>query len=169
MAEAVGALAAAERVLAEADALLAALRDRLRDAGPARVFCAEWVDPLFCAGHWVPEMVELAGGRDGLGRPGADSVRVAWADVARWAPEVLVVMPCGFRLEAAVAQVRALAALPGWDALPAVRAGRVYAVDANAYFARPGPRVVEGIELLAHLFHPERVEWNGPGDVWALV
>src|SRR5262249_9370815 len=93
-----------------------------------KVFCMEWLDPVYCCGHWVPEMVGIAGGRDELGREGADSVRLAWADVVRWGPEVLVVMPCGFDLEKTVAHARGLSAYPGWQDLPAVRAGRVYAV-----------------------------------------
>jgi iron complex transport system substrate-binding protein len=125
-----------------------------------RVFCMEWIDPPYCCGHWVPEMVELAGGTDGLGRRGSDSVRIAWEEVLRWAPEVLLVMPCGLDLERAALHARTLFSYPGWSTLPAVRAGRVYAVNANAYFARPGPRVVDGTELLAHLLHPTLFDWN---------
>jgi iron complex transport system substrate-binding protein len=107
-------------------------------------------------------MVRIAGGIDKLGREGADSVRIQWTDVLQWKPEVLIVMPCGFGLEKAAEQARQLSAYPGWADLPAVRNSRVYAVDANSYFARPGPRVVEGTELLAHLLHPDLFEWNGP-------
>jgi iron complex transport system substrate-binding protein len=138
-----------------------------------RVFCMEWLDPVYCAGHWVPEMVELAGGKDGLSRPGKDSVRVSWDDVVKWAPEVLIVTPCGLNLEKSVAQARHLVRYPGWGELPAVRKGRAYAVDANSFFARPGPRVVDGTELLAHLIHPELFPWKGSQtayqrlDFWA--
>ena len=131
-----------------------------------RVFCMEWMDPVYCCGHWVPEMVRIAGGFDKLGREGADSVRIKWEDVLQWKPEVLIVMPCGFGLEKAVEETRQLTSYPGWDDLPAVRDGRVYAVDANSYFARPGPRVVEGTELLAHLLHPELFEWRGPAGAF---
>jgi iron complex transport system substrate-binding protein len=127
-----------------------------------RVFCMEWMDPLYCSGHWVPEMVELAGGTDELGRRGTDSVRIAWEDVLRWAPEALIVMPCGFDLEKAATQACALFSYPGWSNIPAVRTGRVYAVNANSYFARPGPRVVDGTELLAHLLHPTLFDWTAP-------
>jgi iron complex transport system substrate-binding protein len=157
-----------------AGALIASGCDRLkkvsaltcRAAARPRVFCLEWVDPLYCSGHWISEMVELAGGEDALSRRGTDSVRIAWSDVVRWAPEVLVVMPCGFSLRKAVEQVKPLGAHPGWSSLPAVRNGRVFAVNANAYFARPGPRLVEGTELLAHLFHPELAAWSGPDDAF---
>jgi len=124
------------------------------------------MDPVYCSGHWVPEMVRLAGGMDELAHEGAYSVRVLWEDVLRWAPEVLIVMPCGFDLKKTVDQAQALSAYPGWSDIPAVKAGRVYAVNANAYFARPGPRVVDGTELLAHLLHPELFDWNGPTEAF---
>src|SRR6266550_2350877 len=160
--------------LPQAEAVIAAGRARLERiaavtraiARRPRVFCMEWIDPVYCSGHWVPEMVRIAGGTDELGRDGAYSVRIPWEDVLKWAPEVLVVMPCGFDLQRSAEQARQLFAFPGWSALPAVRAGRVYAVNANAYFARPGPRVVEGTELLAHIFHPEMFDWNGPPDAF---
>ncbi len=132
-----------------------------------RVFFMEWTDPLYCAGHWVAEMIERAGGDDALARPGSDSVRIAWSEVLRWAPEVLIVAPCGLGLAAARELAGALARLPGWSELPAVRAGRVFGVDANAYFARPGPRLVDGVELLGHILHPQRVSWRGSGECFA--
>lgn len=138
-------------------------------AGRPRVFCMEWADPVYCGGHWVPEMVELAGGTDELARKGTDSVRIRWADVLEWAPEVIVFSPCGFNLEQALEQVEHLESLPGWMELPAVREQRAYAVDANSYFARPGPRVVEGTELLAHLIHPELFAWHGPADAFRAI
>jgi len=161
--EATGRAAEAEAFVrngrARLDAIAAATRDL---ANRPRVFCMEWTDPIYCCGHWVPEMVRIAGGRDDLGRDGADSVRVSWEDVRSYAPDVVIVMPCGFDLEKTVAESDRLSAYEGWHDLPAVRSGRVYAVDANSYFARPGPRVVEGTELLAHLIHPDRFAWNGP-------
>lgn len=159
--------------LRDAEALIARSRARLDRVATAtrhttrpRVFCMEWLDPVYCSGHWVPEMVELAGGVDSLGRKGADSVRLPWEEVRQWAPEVLIVMPCGYRLDKVVELTSQLFANPGWSELPAVRNGRVHAVDANAYFARPGPRVVEGTELLAHLIHPELFPWNGPANAF---
>ena len=134
-----------------------------------RVFCIEWLDPIYCSGHWLPEMVEIAGGVDDLARKGADSVRIPWSDVVQWAPEILIVTPCGFKLEKVVEQVPQLMNYPGWFNLPAVRNGKVYAVDANSYFARPGPRVVEGTALLAHLFHPDLFAWEGPSSAFRRV
>lgn len=131
-----------------------------------RVFCMEWIDPVYCSGHWIPEMTELAGGIDALGRKHADSQRIDWQAVLDWQPEVLVIMPCGFAVENATQHARQARTYPGWSELPAVRNGRVYVVDANAYFARPGPRLIAGVELLAHLFHPELCEWTGPTDAF---
>jgi iron complex transport system substrate-binding protein len=134
-----------------------------------RVFCMEWADPVYCAGHWVAEMVELAGGTDELARKETDSVRIPWEDVLNWSPEIIIFSPCGFNLEKALEQVFHLESQPGWAELPAVRNQRVYAVDANSYFARPGPRVVAGTELLAHLIHPELFDWSGPDDAFRRI
>jgi iron complex transport system substrate-binding protein len=131
-----------------------------------RVFCMEWIDPVYCSGHWVPQMVRIAGGIDELGKEGSDSVRISWNDVQSWAPEVLISMPCGFNLEKSIEQSRQVVNSRGWFDLPAVRNNQVYAVDANSYFARPGPRVVEGTELLAHLIHPELFAWRGPASAF---
>jgi iron complex transport system substrate-binding protein len=153
----------------EAEVLIARGRAKLEKIEAAtrnlkhrpRVFCIEWLDPIYCSGHWMPEMVEIAGGVDALARKGTDSVRVSWSDVVEWAPEVLIVTPCGFNLEKVIEQAPQLMNYPAWSDLPAVRDDKVYAVDANSYFARPGPRVVEGTELLAHLFHPHLFKWEG--------
>jgi iron complex transport system substrate-binding protein len=165
--EATGRLATAETLIADGRARLAKVEATARAASSRpRVFCMEWMDPVYCSGHWVPEMVRIAGGIDQLGREGSDSVRIAWDDVLQWKPEILIVTPCGFDLEKAADQARMLSAYPGWADLPAVRNGRAYAVDANSYFARPGPRVIEGTELLAHLLHPDLFEWHGPANAF---
>jgi iron complex transport system substrate-binding protein len=139
------------------------LARELNGAPRRRVFFLEWIEPMFCGGHWVAEMIELAGGHDALARRGGDSVRVSWDQVATWAPEVLIVSPCGAHLEGAVLQARELLQQTRWSAIPAVQAGEVYAVDASSYFARPGPRVFDGIEVLAHILHPDRVPERVPG------
>jgi iron complex transport system substrate-binding protein len=165
--EATGRFQRAETLIAEGRARLEKIEAMTRTASSRpRVFCMEWIDPVYCCGHWVPEMVRIAGGIDKLGREGTDSVRILWTDVLQWRPEVLIVMPCGFGLEKAADQARQLSSYPGWADLPAVREGRVYAVDANSYFARPGPRVVAGTELLAHLLHPGLFEWKGPAGAF---
>jgi iron complex transport system substrate-binding protein len=167
---ATGRLHKAEEVIVESRARLAKIAsESSRLSARPRVFCMEWVDPVYCSGHWVPEMVRIAGGVDELGRPGADSVRISWNDVVHWAPEVLMVMPCGCGSAKATEQARQLSDYPGWSELPAVRDGRVYVVDASSYFARPGPRVVAGTELLAHLLHPASFHWKGPPDAFWTV
>jgi iron complex transport system substrate-binding protein len=154
---ATGCDAVAQTLIASHERRLARLAAELRGVRPRKAFFLEWIDPIFCGGHWVPEMIELAGGIDALGRKGSDSVRIAFEDVMTWAPDVLIVSPCGAHLDDAETQARALLSDPRWSALPAVQTGEVFAVDASSYFARPGPRVFDGIELLAQLFHPDRV------------
>ncbi len=161
----------------EAEALISSGRARLEAVAAVtrnlsnrpRVFCMEWLDPVYCSGHWMPEMVEIAGGADALARKGTDSVRIPWDDVLEWAPEVLIITPCGFNLNKVIELTPQLFSNPGWSELPAVREGRVYAVDANSYFARPGPRVVDGTELLAHLIHPELFHLEGSSEAFRRV
>ena len=121
-----------------------------------RVGCIEWLDPPFSAGHWVPEMVGVAGGEELFVRSGEPSARLSWDEVFEAAPEVIVLMPCGFDANRTVDEARrVLPGLPGWGELPAVKEGRVWAVDANSHFSRPAPRLVEGVEILARILHPE--------------
>ncbi len=134
-----------------------------------RAFFMEWVDPVYCGGHWIPEMIGWAGGTDPIARPGVDSVRTAWEDVTAYNPDVLVVAPCGFDTQEAARQVELLKTRPGWRNLSAVQNNRVFAVAANAYFARPGMRLVDGVEILAHLFHPESCPWDGLADAFVRV
>jgi iron complex transport system substrate-binding protein len=148
---------------------VASLASETRRLPRRRVFCLEWADPVFCAGHWVPEMVDAAGGADGLARRGVDSTRIPWEEVVRWAPEVLVLAPCGYHLARAREEARRLVERPGWETLPAVREGRVFAVDADSYISRPGPRIAQGARLLAHLIHPEAFDWSGPSDAFARI
>jgi len=117
------------------------------------VLCLEWLDPPYVAGHWVPEMVERAGGIDVLGRQGKPSFRVDWEAVSAARPEVIVIMPCGYNLAAAQKELRDLPLPPGWNDLPAVRDGRVFVVEASGYFSRPGPRLAAGLEILAGAIH----------------
>ena len=130
-------------------------------AAPPRVLCLEWLDPLFVAGQWVPEMVDLAGGEDVLGRASEPSRRVAWRDLVMAAPEVAVLMPCGFHMGRTLKETRGIASSPFWRDLPAARRDRVWVVDGSSYFSRPGPRLVDGLETLAHILHP-RLFPNAP-------
>jgi iron complex transport system substrate-binding protein len=138
---------------------IAAATQRLKKV---RVSFLEWVDPIYCGGHWIPEMLAWAGCEDRNSIDGTDSVRISWQKVIDYQPEMILVSPCGFNTSKAMEQAALLESRPAWRGLPAVKTGRVYAVDANAYFARPGPRLVDGVELLAHLAHPELFEWSGP-------
>ena len=131
----------------------AALRECLaapaaRRATLPRVLALEWLDPPFAAGHWVPEQIARAGGEDVLGRPGQKSERVTWETIAATAPEVALLLPCGLSLDEVVREAAALAGHPAWRSLPAVAAGAVWALDADAWFSRPGPRLADGIEAL---------------------
>ncbi len=154
--EAIGLRERAERLVAElTDRVQQVATVAQRAAYQPRIFCLEWLDPPYASGHWVPELVELAGGVDLLGRKGKDSTRIRWEEVVAYAPEILVLMPCGFDLPRALQEVRHLEGQPGWWDLQAVQRDRVYVTHGSAYFSRPGPRVVEGLEILAHLTHPE--------------
>ena len=141
-------------------ARLDAVRGAVAGKERRRVVCLEWLDPLMVAGHWVPDQVDAAGGIDVLGESGARSRVITPEELAAAQPEVIISMPCGYRLDESAAQAKALTAIKGWAKLPAVSAGQVYAVDGSWYFNRPGPRVVDGIEMLAKILHPEA--WRGP-------
>lgn len=143
---------------------VAAIEMRVANAPKPRVLCLEWMEPLYIAGHWVPEMVVKAGGEDVLGRAGEPSFRVTAEQIAETAAEIIVVMPCGYNSRRAAAEFSFKDLPSSWDRLPAIRDQRVFAVDANSYFSRPGPRLSDGVELLAHLFHPQTVPLNIPSD-----
>jgi iron complex transport system substrate-binding protein len=157
---AIGRLHEADALVRSSQERLARVRTALKSAARRRVVFLEWTDPLFCGGHWVPEMISLGGGEDPLGRPGEDSVRMDWDDVVGAQPEMIIVSPCGYRLEQSADLARKMRR---------VADAEIYAVDANAYFARPGPRVVEGVELLAHLFHPDLVSWPHADRPWERI
>ena len=147
-----------EKARREAESLrhrLARVEERVAGLPRPRVGCLEWLDPLFSGGHWVPEMVRAAGGEDALAAPGEPSARITWERFVEAAPEVVVLMPCGFDARRALSEARVLPEMEGWAGLPAVRGGRVWAVDANSYFSRPAPRLVDGVETLARILHPE--------------
>jgi iron complex transport system substrate-binding protein len=150
--EAAGALVRAEELLAGLEQRLRSVREAVAGAPRPRVLALEWLDPPFVGGHWVPEMIEIAGGEDVLGEAGVKSRTAEWSELTAAAPEVVVAMPCGWDAPRAREEVGAHAA-----EVSASGAGRIWAVDAAASFSRPGPRLVEGTELLAHLLHPDRV------------
>ena len=131
-----------------------------------RVFAMEWLDPPFTAGHWVPEMIRLAGGRDELAREGRPSSQIDWSRIADDDPEIIILMPCGFTLERTRKEFARLTLPNEWLGLSAVRSRRVYAVNGSAYFNRPGPRIVEGVEILAEIMHPELFPRSAAEDAW---
>ena len=161
-------------VRARAKRVVSALRVRIgaMRAATARfpsrpsVLALEWIDPPFFGGHWVPDMIEAAGGRDVYGVAGRHSMLTTWQSVADAAPEVVVVMPCGFDRVQTEAELARTELPETWWALPAVRAGRVYAVDGSAFFSRPGPRLVDGVEILYEILHPDRVERRHGESAW---
>jgi iron complex transport system substrate-binding protein len=132
---------------------------------PPRVVCLEWLSPLFVAGHWVPDMVQAAGGRDVLGQSGQPSRRIAWSELADAHPDVIILMPCGFTIERTTRELEILTSRREWQNLPAAQSGRVFVVDANAYFSRPGPRLVDGVELLAAAVHSQREDIRLPQGI----
>jgi iron complex transport system substrate-binding protein len=129
----------------------------------------EWLDPVYASGHWVPEMVERAGGIDGLARARRDSYRVGWDELAAYAPEVLILRPCGFTMERTRKELGAVTGRSEWKALPAVRSGEVWLADGPAYFNGAGPRLVDGVEILAGILHPDRARRPRKGSVNVLT
>ncbi len=159
--DALGASAAARRAateLAERVSLVGEKTGALHER--PSVLCLEWLDPPIVSGSWVPELIRVAGGDPLFGRVGAPSEDVGWAEIAAADPDVIVLMPCGFDLERTLVEARDLERVPEWRALRAVHEGRVTAVDGNAWFNRPGPRLVESLELLAEILAPERFDFG---------
>jgi iron complex transport system substrate-binding protein len=161
--ESVGTVADAAGVADRGPPVVDSLRERI-DAVVARsvtardrprVVLLEWIDPPFSCGHWSPELVRLAGGVEGLGREGEPSRRARWEEILEWQPEVLVIACCGFDVERTLRDLPILAAQRGWSELACVREDRVYVVDGSAYFSRPGPRLVDSLEILAAALHPD--------------
>ncbi len=157
--------------------LAASLQERLESlrratrglAETPTIACIEWIEPLMCAGNWVPELVEIAGGRDVLGTAGAHSPYMTWDDLIAADPDVIAVMPCGFDMDRARSEMPVLTADPRWPSLRAVQSGRVFITDGNQYFNRPGPRLVESAEILAELLHPGRFDFGHQGRGWTLL
>jgi iron complex transport system substrate-binding protein len=156
LASAAGVEASGHELRGELEGRLATVRGAVSGAARPRVIALEWLDPPFVGGHWVPEMISIAGGEDVAGPPGLKSPEVRWGELSGLSPDVVIAMPCGWYVEEARAQ-----ALERWDRIEALGAGRVFAVDAASSFSRPGPRLVDGVELLAHLLHPDLVPKPG--------
>jgi iron complex transport system substrate-binding protein len=146
----------AERLIASLSERVESVRKRAaKIADRPRCFLMEWIDPPFCSGHWAHELVEIAGGHDPLGRKYKPSVQVEWQQVLDARPEIIVLALCGYDIDRAQRDYELLRRFPGFDSLPAARRGEIYLVDASAYFARPGPRIVDSLEILAGILHPK--------------
>jgi len=154
-----------DRLIARVDAV----RESVAGADRPRVACVEWVEPLMLGANWMPGLVEIAGGTHGLVKPGEKTVYTAWEALREYDPEVVVVMPCGFDLARTLVELPVLSSLEGWAELSACRAQRVYAVDGNAYFNRSGPRMLDSLEILAHLLHPGRFAAPDYPQSWARI
>jgi iron complex transport system substrate-binding protein len=156
VAEICGVPERADKLVAKLSQRVEVVRGRASHiANRPRCFLMEWVDPPFCSGHWGPELVEIAGGHDPLGRKHQPSAQIDWQAVLDARSEIIVLALCGYDVELARRDYQLLQRFPGFDSVPAARRGEIYAVDASAYFARPGPRIVDSLEILAGILHPE--------------
>jgi len=133
------------------------------------VACIEWIDPLMAAGNWMPELVAMAGGRNLFGTAGQHSPWMSFDELMAKNPDVILIAPCGFNMERTTVELPALVRHPGWPRLDAVRSGRVYLADGNQFFNRPGPRIVESLEILAEMLHPEVFDFGHQGACWRSI
>ncbi len=169
-------VAAALAVEERGDKLIAEMRHRFTDLRERstrlprpRVAFVEWSEPLMCGGNWMPTLIDIAGGDNLFGTAGGKSEVLAWADFAGADPEVIVIAPCGYHLAASLRDHEMLAQIPGWEKLSAVRQGRVCCADGNAYFNRPGPRLVESAEIMAEILHPDHFAFGHRGRGWVSI
>jgi len=157
---------------AKAEQLVRSMRDRIKKIEDLlsnanscpEVACLEWLDPIFSAGHWVPEMISKARGIDRLTRSSRPSLRIEWDQILEYNPATVILMPCGFNLEKTIQEANSITRYSGWERLRAVQNHQVFAVNGTAYFNRPGPRIVEGIEILTEILHPELVSGIAPAN-----
>jgi iron complex transport system substrate-binding protein len=156
--ESTGTKPEAHELRGELEGRLAAVRAAVSGASLPRVIALEWLDPPYVGGHWIPEMISIAGGEDVAGPPGLKSAEVSWGEISGLNPDVVLAMPCGWYVEESRAQ-----AIEHWGQIEGLGAGRVFAVDAASTFSRPGPRLVDGVELLGHVLHPDLVD--PPGNI----
>ena len=158
----------AEELIGQLSRRIEAVRRRAyRIANRPRVLLMEWVDPPFCSGHWGPELIEIAGGCDPSGRKHQPSVQIRWQEVLDARPDIIVLALCGYDIDRARRDYEILRRFPGFDSLPAAQRGEIYVVNASAYFARPGPRIVDSLEILAGILHPTEFPQfvsRGPDD-----
>ncbi len=155
-----------ERLIAESLARIDAVAARAHGLPVRTVACIEWIDPLMSAGNWMPTLCERAGGRSLFGEAGKHAPAMTWAELVARDPDVIIAMPCGFDIPRTLVEMPTLAGNPGWSTLRAVRDGRVYVADGNQYFNRPGPRLVDSLEILAELLHPQTFDFGHRNQGW---
>lgn len=152
----IGASERAEALIDSSHRRISAIREKTENLMQRpRVFCMEWVNPPYCGGHWIKEMVAIAGGTDELAKHGRPSTRIEWEQVLDFAPEIIVLTCCGYKLNRVVQEAANLTRFPRFDELPAAKNSRIFATNGSDYFSRPGPRIIDSLEILAHLIHPE--------------
>jgi iron complex transport system substrate-binding protein len=169
VADALGVLSGGETLVRRLEERVAEISIRAGSVSDRRptIACLEWLDPLMAAGNWVPELVELAGGCNLFGSKGKHSPWMTWEQLSHSDPDIIVALPCGFDLAKTRAEMAGLTQHPGWRLLQAVRNGQVYVTDGNQFFNRPGPRLVESLEILAEIFYPTVFRFGHQGTGWA--
>jgi len=151
-----GRTAQAEKLTSQLSERMEKVKEKTRTVPRRpRVAFLEWLRPPWIGGHWIPQMIDYAGGIDNLGTLGKPSRKVEWKEIVEYEPEIMILSPCGYDVKQVLAEVHTLSAYSNWDDIPAFRTSNIYAVNASAYFSRPGPRIVNGLELLAHIIHPK--------------
>jgi iron complex transport system substrate-binding protein len=166
VARALGVEPAGEALVSDMQARISALSRRVANAPRPRVAFIEWVEPLMAGGNWMPELIEAAGGDNLFGTAGKHSDWMQWQELAAADPDIILVAPCGYGLDRCLEELPLLQAKPGWSDLKAVRSGRVYFADGNAYFNRPGPRLADSAEIIAEILHPEIIPAHHRGKAW---
>jgi len=167
VAQGVGKAKEGRQLLSSYQTRIAAIAERCRKGKThPSVACIEWMEPLMAAGNWIPELVQLAGGQSVFGEPGAHAPCVTWETLAEANPDMLVLMPCGFSMPCIEEEMRILTKNPVWPTLKAAQNGHVYVTDGNQFFNRPGPRLVESLEIFAEIFHPTRFQFGHSGTGW---
>lgn len=167
VAQGVGKEQVGRKLLASYQKRISAIADRCRnESSQPSVACIEWMEPLMAAGNWVPELVEFAGGQSVFGEPGAHAPWITWEALGEANPDILVLMPCGFSIPRIEEEMSILTQNPVWPTLKAVQKGHIYLTDGNQFFNRPGPRLVESLEILAEIFHPACFQFGHPHTGW---
>src|SRR3954468_2669938 len=169
VAQALGVRSRAEQLIGSLTQRLAAIREATRDLQPPSVAAIEWLGPLMSGGNWMPELIEIAGGRSLFARAGEHSNWLEWATLIEADPDVILLLPCGFKIAQTIRDLNLLTENPAWANLRAVKQDRVYAIDGHHFFNRPGPRLVESAEIVAEILHPERFSFGHRGTGWIPV